>query len=119
MLIRSKKSNEKIAMGLLSFMPARENVKTLQEVIQKYETDSAWELYLWKQEEDFIGLIGIEMGEESFMIQDLALNPSFRGEGIGKKMVAAIRERYPEKTCTSNELTEAFFQKCQEENEEC
>lgn len=115
MLIRSKKSNEKIAMGLLSFMPERENVKTLQEVIQKYDTDVDWELYLWKEDEDFIGLIGIEMKEEAFVIQDIALNPSFRGEGIGKKMVATIQERYPGKTCMSNEFIEGFFQKCQEE----
>ena len=39
MLIRYKKIYEKIAMGLLSYMPGDHSVKALQETIQKYETD--------------------------------------------------------------------------------
>lgn len=114
MLIRYKKNHEKIAMGLLSFMPKRENVKALQEVIHQYENEAGWELYLWKENEDFIGLLGIEVEEDSFTLHDIALNPSFRGEGIGKAMVNEIRQRYSDKTCHSTEMTEGFLTKCNE-----
>lgn len=39
MLIRYKRSFEKIAMGLLSFMPGEKDVKQLQQTIKSYEMD--------------------------------------------------------------------------------
>lgn len=115
MLIRYQKSYGKIAMGLLSYMPDEHSVKELQAKIKTYETDTSSELYLWKDGEDFIGLLGIEMHEDTYTVQDLAVNPSFRGEGIGKEMVCAIQKRYPEKECQSTEVTDAFLQKCTQE----
>src|SRR5690625_4134808 len=112
MLIRYKKTYEKIAMGLLSYMPEEQSVKALQETIQQYETDEQWELYLWKDGEDFLGLLGIEMDEDAYTLQHLSVNPSFRGEGIGKEMVQAIQNRYPEKKCQSTEVTEGFLRRC-------
>ena len=44
MLLRYKKTYEKIAMGLLSYMPGDKSVKKLQETIQQYETDDNWQL---------------------------------------------------------------------------
>lgn len=115
MLIRYKKTYEKIAMGLLSYMPEAQSVKALQEKIHLYETDSSSELYLMKNGEDFIGLLGIEVYEEMYILQDLAVNPSFRGEGIGTKMVNEIKNRYPEKQCRSTAVTEEFIRKCHQE----
>ncbi|PXW88704.1 hypothetical protein DFR56_103209 [Pseudogracilibacillus auburnensis] len=37
MLIRYKKNQEKIAMGLLSFMPVEKDVKLLQQTMKEYE----------------------------------------------------------------------------------
>lgn len=118
MLIRYKKTYEKIAMGLLSYMPEAQSVKALQAKIHLYETDNSSELYLWKDRESFIGLLGIEMDEETYTLQDLAVNPSFRGEGIGTKMVNEIKNRYPEKQCRSTAVTEEFIQKCHQEEGE-
>lgn len=39
MLIRYKRSFEKIAMGLLSFMPGEKDVKQLQQTMKSYEMD--------------------------------------------------------------------------------
>ena len=58
--------------------------KKLQESIHQYETDDSWQLYLLKKDDDFIGLIGMELGEEDYTLQHLSVNPSFRGEGIGQ-----------------------------------
>lgn len=116
-LIRYKKSYEKIAMGLLSYMPGERPAKKLQEMIQCYETDDHWQLFLLKQEEDIIGLIGIEVGETSYTVQHISVNPSFRGEGIGNEMVSQVQTFYRELACKSTEETESFLKKCQDKEE--
>ncbi|WP_112181223.1 MULTISPECIES: GNAT family N-acetyltransferase [Paraliobacillus] len=114
MLIRFKKSLEKIAMGLLSFMPEEKDVKKLQQTIKEYENNDNWHLYLWK-EEDVLGAIGIYVDEEfgKVIIQHISVNPSHRNTGIGKKMVNGIKEQYSEKyQVCANDLTEEFLTKC-------
>lgn len=115
MLIRYKKNFEKIAMGLLSFMPNEKDVKKLQQSIKIYETDPSWQLFLWKDGEDIIGLIGGIKGEEEFEIQHISVNPSHRDQGIGKAMILALKEMYPSFTISANELTDSFFTKCSNE----
>lgn len=115
MLIRYKKTFEKIAMGLLSFMPNEKDLKKLQQTMKNYETDDSWHLFLWK-EEDIIGLIGVIFhNDHSYEIQHISVNPSHRKQGIGKKMVQAIKEIYPGKSILANQLTEAFINKCENE----
>lgn len=111
MLIRYKKTFEKIAMGLLSFMPTEKEIKKLQQTMKQYETESCWQLFLWK-EEDIIGLIGIKIGDYSIEIQHISVNPSHRHHGIGKQMVKALKDMYPEKEIKPNEYTASFIEKC-------
>lgn len=111
MLIRYKKTFEKIAMGLLSFMPTEKDLKKLLLTMKQYETDHQWQLFLWK-DEDIIGLIGVINSENSLEIQHVSVNPSHRHHGIGKKMVANLQEMYPEKQIKANEYTAAFIEKC-------
>ncbi len=115
MLIRFKKSFEKIAMGLLSFMPAEKDLKQLQQTIKQYETLDEWQLFLWKQDEDIIGAIGVILkGEDTAEIQHITVNPSHRQQGVGKQMVSAVKDLYKNKTVVPNDETEAFFEKCKE-----
>ncbi|WP_243290117.1 GNAT family N-acetyltransferase [Bacillus sp. FJAT-47783] len=112
MLVRYKKAFEKIAMGLLSFMPNEKDLKKLQQTIQTYETDERWQLYLWK-DDDIIGVIGVEVkDDQSIEIHHLCVNPSHRHQGIGKKMVNAVRDVYKEKSIVPNEMVATFFEKC-------
>ena len=113
MIIRYKKSFEKIAMGLLSFMPAEKDLKVLQQTIKQYEANENWQLFLWKEEEDIIGLIGIIFEDEtSISIQHISVNPSHRHQGVGKAMVQAIKSQYTNKKIEANELTVGFLSKC-------
>lgn len=117
MLIRYKKSQEKIAMGLLSFMPIDKDVKLLQQTIKEYDENPDWHLYLWKEEEDIVGAIGLKI-ENNFnvIIQHLSVNPSFRNMGIGRKMVDEVQTLYGKKyDIGGNEATERFFDKCTNE----
>lgn len=113
MLIRYKKTFEKIAMGLLSFMPNEKDLKKLQQTMKEYETEENWQLFLWK-EEDIIGLLGVLYHPDSnaLEIQHISVNPSHRFQGIGKRMVQALREMYADKKIIANEDTAPFIEKC-------
>ncbi|MBM7621294.1 riboflavin biosynthesis RibT protein [Bacillus tianshenii] len=111
MLIRYKKSFEKIAMGLMSFMPTEKELKKLQQTMKDYEENDNWQLFLWKVE-DIIGIIGIVMDEDSYTIQHISVSPSHRGQGCGKEMVKALKEMYPGKSVKTTEYTTAFIEKC-------
>ncbi len=113
MLIRYKKSFEKIAMGLLSYMPSEKDLKKLQQTIKQYDSDKNWQLFLWKVDEDIIGLLGgVWEDDSTFKIHHISLNPSHRGQGIGNSMVKALKDLYPDKQILSNKLTSAFINKC-------
>ncbi|KAA6451622.1 GNAT family N-acetyltransferase [Bacillus swezeyi] len=118
MLIRYKKSFEKIAMGLLSFMPNEKDVKQLQQTIKDYETDTERQLFLWKEGEDIVGCVGVEKREEEVEIKHISVNPSHRHQGIGKKMVSAISQMFEPKPLVPNELTKGFFERCQDQENE-
>ncbi len=112
MLIRYKKNMEKIAMGLLSFMPEEKDVKTLQDTIQSYETNDDWHLYVWR-EEDVLGAIGLRLEDNQAIIQHLSVNPSHRNSGLGNKMIRAVKDKYSETyTVQADQAIEAFFRKC-------
>lgn len=115
MLIRFKKSMEKIAMGLLSFMPLEKDVKVLQETMKDYMEDDQQQLFLWKENEDMVGAIGIFVDDTKKLVtvQHISVNPSHRDAGIGQAMVNAICTRFGDTHAIEpNELTEAFLSKC-------
>jgi riboflavin biosynthesis RibT protein len=112
MLVRFKKSLEKIAMGLLSFMPDERDVKKLTQTIKEYESNPDWHLYLWK-EEDVLGAIGLRVEDgEKVVIQHISVNPSYRNQGIGKKMIQSVHQQYGHgHVICANENTEGFVKK--------
>lgn len=115
MLIRYKKSMEKIAMGLLSFMPEEKDVKKLTVTMKAYEENENWQLYLWKENDDVLGAIGVEVNEANgqVVVQHISVNPSHREQGIGQKMIQEVRETYQEKfQIIANELTKSFLNRC-------
>ncbi|MGP4060142.1 GNAT family N-acetyltransferase [Halobacillus sp. H74] len=116
MLIRYKKSFEKIAMGLLSFMPEVSDVKTLQDIIKEYDFNPDWSLFLWK-EVDILGAIGVRVEGDEVIIQHVSVNPSHRNSGIGKQMIQRMRTHFGDefRVC-ADVATESFVEKCDEES---
>ncbi|MBB5178721.1 riboflavin biosynthesis RibT protein [Planomicrobium koreense] len=112
MLFRYKKSFEKIAMGLLSFMPKERELKKLQQTMHIYEENPDWQLFLWKKGEDFVGLLGVEVNEDHFTLHHVSVNPSHRGEGIGQAMIEKIQQLMNGKEMRTTDETEAFIRKC-------
>lgn len=117
MLIRYKKSYEKIAMGLLSFVPSEKDIKKLLETIKTYEEKENWQLFLWR-DEDIIGIIGVHLLGDEAQLHHLSVNPSHREQGIGRKMVEALEQMYEGKyQVVGTGLTDAFLDKCREKQE--
>ena len=112
MLVRYKKALEKIAMGLLSFMPQEKDVKRLMETIQQYEQQENWMLYLWKRGEEYVGIVGVLVEETAGTIQHITVIPSYRGEGVGLKMLQELCDLGLFTEIKANEETEPFIQKC-------
>ena len=112
MLVRYKKALEKIAMGLLSFMPQEKDIKRLMETIQQYEQQENWMLYLWKRGEEYVGIVGVLVEETVATIQHITVIPSYRGEGVGLKMLQELCDLGLFTEIKANEETEPFIQKC-------
>ena len=112
MLCRYKKAYEKIAMGLLSFMPEHKDVKKLQETICHYNSDPNWQLFLWKQAEDTVGLVGVEIKDNQWIVRHISVDPSHRGEGLGVEMIRQLSEMDVCGSIEPDSLTEPFIQKC-------
>ena len=112
MLVRYKKALEKIAMGLLSFMPQEKDVKRLMETVQQYEQQDNWMLYLWKRGEEYVGIVGVLVEETVATIQHITVIPSHRGEGIALKMLQELCDLGLFTEIKPSEETEPFIQKC-------
>jgi len=112
MLIRYKKAYEKIAMGLLSFMPNEKDIKKLTETIHNYEQDDNWTLYLWKKDEECVALVGVVVDHDIATIQHLSVIPSYRGEGIARIMLEELKECGFYKEIIANDETREIVKKC-------
>lgn len=117
MLIRYKKNYEKIAMGLLSFMPSEKDLKRLQGTIKLYEEDQDWQLYLYK-EDDIIGAIGVKIKDNVAELRHISINPSYRGQGKGKAMLNALRNQLGNMKIKPSENTLDFFERCREQSKD-
>ncbi|HEX6923011.1 MAG TPA: GNAT family N-acetyltransferase [Bacillales bacterium] len=113
MLIRYKQSHEKIAMGLLSFVPGEENLKQLRQTMNEYETNDDWRLFLWKEEDDITGIVGIRiLDEDTAELQHVSVNPSHRNQGLGKAMVRTLADLLGSREIVPNKRTRDFFEQC-------
>jgi riboflavin biosynthesis RibT protein len=118
MLIRYKKAYEKIAMGLLSFMPEHKDIKRLVDTMQQYEQNLDWYLYLLKKDEEFVGAIGFKLDGDTAIIQHITVIPSYRGEGVGTEMVTELTALDQFEQVKFVDETQPFIQKCLKELKE-
>lgn len=84
MLISYNEDYEKITMGLLSYIPDFKDPERLTEELSLYEDDPNRKIYLWESEEtkNLIAVVGIEEEEELILLRHIAIDPSFRNEGL-------------------------------------
>lgn len=112
MLVRYKKSLEKIAMGLLSYMPEEKEVKRLMETMQTYDNNESWQLFLWKKEDEYVGLVGVSIVASIATVQHISVLPSYRGEGIAINMLNELLNLDNIDEIKASERTASFIDKC-------
>ncbi|GGL46783.1 GNAT family N-acetyltransferase [Sporolactobacillus putidus] len=119
MLIRYKKSYEKIAMGLLSFVPSEKEIKVLLQTIRKYEEDEKWQLFLWKNGDDIIGVVGIHFkNDHEAEIEHISVNPSYRAQGVGRAIILALGTALGEDVrVVPSAAIKSYFENCFREEE--
>jgi len=117
MLIAYKPDYQKITMGLLSLIPDLKETKHLTAEMDWYLNEEHRHLFIWKSEEtgDMVGVLGIEEEQEGLLLlRHIALNPSYRHEGITYKMLSALSERYPGKRIMGTLETASIVSKWQQ-----
>ena len=70
---------------------------------------------MWKSDEtdDFCGVIGIEENDDLILVRHIAVNPSYRNEGIAYQMIDAVAEKYDVQTMMSTLETSDLVTKWQ------
>lgn len=95
MLIPYNEDYEKITMGLLSYIPHLKEPARLAEELGLYEADSSRTIYLWQNAEtsNLIAVVGIEDEEEFVLLRHIAIDPSFRNEGLIYMILDKLMEK--------------------------
>lgn len=119
MLVDYKNDYKKITMGLLSFVPDLKEVARLQSEMDWYQREENRKLYLWRNEEtsDIIGVIGIEIDSEMILLRHIAINPSFRKEGISYQILTDLDAVYSGKKIIGTLETASLITKWEHEKQ--
>lgn len=120
MLVPFKSDYEKITMGLLSYVPDLKDTTHLMGEINWYKQKNSRHLYLWKSKEteDMCGVIGLEEEEDLVILRHIAVNPSYRQEGIAYEMIEAISDQYKNKSIVGTIETGKLVTKWQKRRDE-
>lgn len=99
MLISYNEDYEKITMGLLSYISDLKDPERLSEELALYENDPNRNIYLWQSEEtrNLIAIIGVEEEEDLVLLRHIAVDPSFRNEGLTYVLLDHLSEKVDKK----------------------
>mgnify|MGYP001097840327 CR=1 FL=1 len=112
MLLKYKTDYEKIAMGLLSFIPDLNDVSRLKAELKWYQTEVGRQLLLWKNAAGNIaGVVGVEQNKDYLIVRHLSLSPSDRQEGNSFKILDELAALYPEDKLMGTIATSALLGK--------
>lgn len=118
MLVKYKNDYQKIAMGLLSFIPDLKEFSRLEAEIKWYQDDENRVLYLWKDEnKDFTGIVGVEIGDDIVMLRQIALSPSARDQDVCFDILDALNSTYPNHKMMGNMDIAPMITKWEQRNE--
>lgn len=102
MLIQYKKDYEKIAMGLLSYLPDFSNLNNLKDEIRLNQEDNDFQLYLFRnQEMNIVGVVGTQIEKDFVVIRYLSFAPGYREEKYQRRLMKELKENFPKKRITA------------------
>lgn len=85
-------------MGLLSYIADFKSVDRLQDEMESYIHSEDKRLFLWKDTEtdNIVGVIGLEYNDVVVLVRHVAINPSFRNEGISYRVLNKLQGYFPD-----------------------
>ena len=85
-------------MGLLSYIADFKSVNRLQDEMESYIHSEDKRLFLWKDTEtdNIVGVIGLEYNDVVVLVRHVAINPSFRNEGITYRVLNKLQDYFPD-----------------------
>lgn len=102
MLIECKNDTEKVAMGLLSYLPDFKNLANLKDEIQLNKNSAEFCLYLYRSKDpNFIGVIGTQANKQFVVIRYISFAPDFRKDKYEAKAVQELAQSNPQKRITA------------------
>lgn len=119
MLIQYKKDYEKIAMGLLSYLPDFKNLSNLKDEIKLNQKNNDFELYLYRnRESNIIAVLGTQNDGDFIVVRYLSLAPGFREEKYQSRILRELKENNPDKQITSTPEWTYLLKYLDEKNEQ-
>lgn len=120
MLVAYSLAYQKIAMGLLSYLPDLTSMDLLSQALQHYQESDVDSLWLWKDEdtENLVAIIGLEVLEHSLLVKQMAILPGFRGEKLSYAILDACQEKWNRPLNATLELSELILKWKQDRQED-
>lgn len=102
MLIECKNDKEKVAMGLLSYLPDFKNLANLKDEIQLNKNSKEFRLFLYRDHNpNFVGVIGTQCDEQFVVIRYISLAPDYRKKKYEEQAVCELAASNPQKKITT------------------
>ncbi|WEV42840.1 reductase [Lactobacillus sp. ESL0684] len=102
MLIECKNDQEKVAMGLLSYLSDFKNLANLKDEINLNKTSTEFQLYLFRYESaNFIGVLGTQFDQNFVIVRYISFAPDFRLEKYQAQAIRELAANNPTKKITA------------------
>lgn len=97
MLYKYKKDYEKIVMGFLSYLTDFKNIRNLKDEMKLYNQTDEYQIFLYRPEpdQDFVGIVGIQMTEQFVMLRYISLAPNYRDQKNEFNLLADLAHAFP------------------------
>ena len=103
---------------LVSESASDKSAEAMDRKITEFRCREARDLYGWVENNEILGVCGVEIHTDWVEIYNIAVEPNARKCGIGKAMIAAVQQKY--KVAVKAETDDdavAFYRKCGFETE--
>jgi len=89
------------------------SLEAVEKRLGKFNQNDSWNLYGWEENGEMVGICGFEVHSNKVTILNIAVAETARGQGVGRKMVVALRQKFqmPIYAETDDDAV-GFYRKC-------
>jgi riboflavin biosynthesis RibT protein len=114
MLLEVRKDQQKIAMGLLSYLPELPNIAAFQREIDWYDASDNRKMLLWQDENThhYTVFIGVELAFSSVVVERVVFSPEVSELELAKtgtKVLNALQARFQDLTIVGTVATQGIL----------